>query len=58
MCFIYGGFIALLALFSGTWSGRGGLLFCAGFMVTVGLAIRRSLQPVSPSAPSPSLEPR
>lgn len=45
MCFVYGGFIALLALFSSTWSGRGGLLFCAAFMITVGLAIRRSLRP-------------
>jgi solute:Na+ symporter, SSS family len=43
MCFVYGGFIALLALFSTTWSGRGGLLFCASFMGVVGLAIRRSI---------------
>lgn len=43
MCFIYGGFIALLGLFSHAWSGRLGLLFCAAFMGTVGWAIRRSL---------------
>jgi SSS family solute:Na+ symporter len=54
MCFVYGGFIALLALFAVTWSGRGGLLFCAAFMVTVGLAIRRSLRtkPLAPTAPA------
>lgn len=43
MCTIYGGFIALLALASTTWSGRVGLLFCAGFMLLVGFAIHRSL---------------
>lgn len=43
MCFIYGGFIAVLAVISTTWAGRAGLLFCALFMVGVGLAIRRSL---------------
>lgn len=43
MCFIYGGFIALLALISSTWSGRAGLLFCALFMGVVGYGIRRSL---------------
>lgn len=44
MCFIYGGFIGLLALISLTWSGRLGLAFCAGFMLAVGWAIRRSLR--------------
>ena len=44
MCFIYGGFIALLGLLSGSWSGRAGLLFCALFMGAVGWAIRRSLR--------------
>ncbi len=43
MCFIYGGFIALLAVISSTWSGRVGLMFCAVFMGVVGYAIRRSL---------------
>lgn len=43
MCFIYGGFIALLALISTSWSGRAGLFFCAAFMGAVGWAIRRSL---------------
>jgi len=43
MCFIYGGFIALLAVISSTWSGRAGLMFCAAFMGAVGYAIRRSL---------------
>lgn len=56
MCFVYGGFIALLAAFSGTWSGRAGLLFCAGFMIVVGLAIRRSLR--TPAAPPSSPDPR
>lgn len=45
MCFIYGGFIGVLALISTTWSGRAGLGFCAAFMLVVGLAIRRSLRP-------------
>lgn len=45
MCFIYGGFIALLALISTSWAGRAGLGFCAVFMIAVGLAIRRSLRP-------------
>jgi Na+/proline symporter len=44
MCFIYGGFIGLLALISFNWSGRLGLGFCALFMVAVGWAIRRSLR--------------
>lgn len=43
MCFIYGGFIALLAVISSTWSGRAGLMFCAAFMGVVGYAIWRSL---------------
>ena len=44
MCFIYGGFIGLLALLSATWSGRLGLLFCSLFMLAVGWAIQRSLR--------------
>jgi hypothetical protein len=44
MCFIYGGFIGLLALISFTWSGRLGLAFCACFMLAVGWAIRLSLR--------------
>jgi Na+/proline symporter len=43
MCYIYGGFIALLALISTTWSGRAGLFFCAAFMGVVGFGIHRSL---------------
>lgn len=53
MCFVYGGFIALLALFSTTWSGRAGLLFCAGFMGAVGLAIRWSLRPALAATAAP-----
>jgi Na+/proline symporter len=44
MCFIYGGFIGVLALISVTWSGRLGLLFCSLFMLAVGWAIHRSLR--------------
>lgn len=39
MCFAYGGFITLLAVFSGDWSGRLGLGFCALFMLSVGACI-------------------
>lgn len=51
MCFIYGGFIALLAIFSTTWSGRAGLAFCAAFMGAVGFAIKRSLRIPPPPQP-------
>lgn len=54
MCLVYGGFIALLGAVSPTWSGRLWLLFCALFMIVVGLAIRRTLSPNvthPPSAP-------
>ena len=44
MCFIYGGFIAVLALISLSWPGRLGLGFCALFMIAVGAAIRFSLR--------------
>jgi hypothetical protein len=44
MCFIYGGFIALLAAISTTWAGRAGLAFCALFMIGIGLLIRSSLR--------------
>lgn len=47
MCFIYGGFILVLALFAGGLAARLGLLSCAGFMGAVGgaiaLAARRGL---------------
>ena len=44
MCLVYGAFIALLALLSPTWSGRLWLLFCALFMLGVGVAIRRTTE--------------
>jgi Na+/proline symporter len=44
MCFVYGGFIGLLALVSTTWAGRAGLAFCSVFMAGIGLAIRSSLR--------------
>jgi Na+/proline symporter len=44
MCFVYGGFIGLLAAISLSLAGRLGLGFCALFMVAVGAAIRRSLR--------------
>ncbi|HWL14746.1 MAG TPA: hypothetical protein VNR00_04015 [Opitutus sp.] len=57
MCFVYGGFIAVLALFSASWSGRAGLLFCAGFMIAVGFAVRPSARKRREPAASPSLTP-
>jgi len=56
MCLIYGGFIAVLAVFATDGAARLGLLFCAGFMGVVGgailLAARRALarQPIATSA--------
>ncbi|MCC5021966.1 MAG: hypothetical protein J6386_03780 [Candidatus Synoicihabitans palmerolidicus] len=44
MCFIYVGFITVLALFATDQAGRLGLLFCAAFLGTVGLAIRRAAE--------------
>ncbi|HVU22654.1 MAG TPA: hypothetical protein VHE13_00920 [Opitutus sp.] len=52
MCLAYGGFIAVLAVFSPHWSGRLWLLFCALFMLGVGLAIRRTAIRNASIAPS------
>lgn len=43
MCFVYGGFVTVLALLAGTWTGRAGLGFCGAFMLGIGALIRRSL---------------
>ncbi|MCX6953970.1 MAG: transporter [Verrucomicrobia bacterium] len=43
MCFVYGGFVLVLALLAATWTGRAGLGFCGAFMVIVGALIRRSM---------------
>lgn len=55
MCFIYGGFILVLAAFGTDLAARLGLVFCAGFMGVVGgaiaLAARRGL--AQPAAPTP-----
>jgi Na+/proline symporter len=43
MCFVYGGFVTVLALLAVTWTGRAGLGFCGAFMIVVGALIRRSI---------------
>jgi hypothetical protein len=43
MCFVYGGFVTVLALLAVTWTGRAGLGFCGAFMIAVGALIRRSI---------------
>jgi Na+/proline symporter len=43
MCFVYGGFVLVLAVLAVSWTGRAGLGFCGLFMITVGALIRRSI---------------
>ena len=43
MCFVYGGFVTVLALLAGSWTGRAGLGFCGAFMIVTGALIRRSI---------------
>lgn len=57
MCFIYGGFILILAGLADSWGGRGGLAFCGLFKIAVGYFIRRSTLKRRPPTTTPAVSP-